>query len=128
MSFLKSYNESKDSAGYNVSLYSNFIFMKKFSESQNGNKKMHRDFPGGPVVKNLPSNAGHAGSIPSQGTKIPHAVRQLSPHAPTTELACVNERVRHAANYRAHALWSPRATTRERKPAHLIEREARVPQ
>ena len=33
-----------------------------------------RDFPGGPVVKNLPSNAGDAGSIPGQGTKIPHAM------------------------------------------------------
>ena len=33
------------------------------------------DFPGGPVVKNLPSNAGDAGSIPGLGTKIPHAAR-----------------------------------------------------
>ena len=32
-----------------------------------------RVFPGGPVVKNLPSNAGDSGSIPSQGTKISHA-------------------------------------------------------
>ena len=32
------------------------------------------DFPGGPVVKNPPFNAGDAGSIPGQGTKIPHAV------------------------------------------------------
>ena len=38
------------------------------------------DFPGGPVVKNLPSNAGDAGSIPGQGTKIPHAAGQLSAH------------------------------------------------
>ena len=29
--------------------------------------------PSGPVVKNLPSNAGDAGSIPGRGTKIPHA-------------------------------------------------------
>ena len=29
------------------------------------------DFPGGPVVKNSPSNAGDMGSIPGQGTKIP---------------------------------------------------------
>ena len=36
-------------------------------------------FPGGPVVKNPPSNAGDAGSIPGQGTKIPHAKEQLSP-------------------------------------------------
>ena len=37
-----------------------------------------RDFPGGPVVKNPPSNAGDTGSIPGEGTKIPHAVGQLS--------------------------------------------------
>ena len=29
-----------------------------------------RDLPGGPMDKNLPSNAGNAGSIPSPGTKI----------------------------------------------------------
>ena len=31
------------------------------------------DFPGGPVVKALPSNAGGVGSIPGRGSKIPHA-------------------------------------------------------
>ena len=44
------------------------------------------DFPSGPVVKNLPYNAGDVGSIPGQGTKIPHAVGQLNPRATTTEL------------------------------------------
>ena len=44
------------------------------------------DFPGNLVVKNPPSNAGDAGSIPGLGTKIPHAIRkahvpQLRPHA-----------------------------------------------
>ena len=29
------------------------------------------DFPGGPGVKNPPSNAGDTGSIPGRGTKIP---------------------------------------------------------
>ena len=43
------------------------------------------DFPGGPVVKNPPSNAGDVGSIPGRGTKIPHAVGQLSSRAATTE-------------------------------------------
>ena len=32
-----------------------------------------RDFPGGPVIKTSPSNAGDAGSIPGWGAKIPHA-------------------------------------------------------
>ena len=31
------------------------------------------DFPGGPVIENPPSNAGDAGLIPGQGTKIPRA-------------------------------------------------------
>ena len=45
------------------------------------------DFPGGPVVKNPPSNAGDTGSIHSQGTKNPRAAGQLSPSASTTEPA-----------------------------------------
>ena len=44
-----------------------------------------RDFPGGPVVKNPPSNAGDAGSIPGRGAKIPHATGQLSLCTATTE-------------------------------------------
>ena len=42
-------------------------------------------FPGGPVVKNPPSNAGDTGSNPGRGTKIPHAMGQLSLRATTTE-------------------------------------------
>ena len=33
-------------------------------------KYKFRDFPGGPVVKTLPSNAGGAGSVPGGGAKI----------------------------------------------------------
>ena len=40
--------------------------------------KEMKDFPGGPVVKNLPCNAGDAGSIPGLGTKIPYATEQPS--------------------------------------------------
>ena len=32
-----------------------------------------RDFPGGPVTKTSPSNAGGVGFVPGQGAKIPHA-------------------------------------------------------
>ena len=46
------------------------------------------DFPGGPVVKNPPCNAGDAGPIPSQRTKISHAVEQLWPCTTTTEPTC----------------------------------------
>ena len=41
------------------------------------------DFSGSPVVKNLPRNAGDKGVIPSWGTKIPHAVKQLRLRAAT---------------------------------------------
>ena len=43
------------------------------------------------MVRNMPSNAGDAGSIPSQGTNTQHAAGQLSlcatesPHIKTTK-------------------------------------------
>ena len=55
-------------------------------------KNTSRGFPDGPVVKNLPSNAGDMGLIPAQGTEPPHDSGQLSPiignywtHAPPQE-------------------------------------------
>ena len=36
-------------------------------------KKKCRDFPGSPMVKTLPSNAGGVGLIPGWGAKIPQA-------------------------------------------------------
>ena len=39
-------------------------------------KSLLRDFPGGPVVKNPPSNARDAGWIPGGGTRFPHAAGQ----------------------------------------------------
>ena len=36
-------------------------------------KEQRGDFPGGPVVKTLPSNAGGVGLIPGQRNKLPHA-------------------------------------------------------
>ena len=39
------------------------------------------DFHGGPGIKNPPSSAGDASSIPGRGTTIPHAVWQLNPHS-----------------------------------------------
>ena len=43
------------------------------------------NFPGSPVVKNLPSNAGDSGLIPGHRTEIAYAVGQLCPHATTRE-------------------------------------------
>ena len=79
-------------------------------------KTTRRDFLGGPVVKNLSSNAGDVGSIPGRRTRIPHAAGQLSPRTTPREPAC--------PNYRAHVLWSLHATTRE-KPACCNERSCK---
>ena len=48
------------------------------------------------MVKNLPPKAGEAGSIPNQGTKMPHAAGQLSP-CTTTREACMLQRRPRAA-------------------------------
>ena len=49
------------------------------------------DFPGSPVVKNLPCNAGNVGLAPGQGSKIPYAMNQLSLSITTTEFECYSE-------------------------------------
>ena len=44
-------------------------------------KHTNRDFPGGPVVKTSPSNAGVTGSISGRGgAKIPRASRSKNPN------------------------------------------------
>ena len=58
------------------------------------------DFPGGRVVKDLPSNAGDTGSFPGGRTKMARALGQLGPQAATTKPLCCSKR-------------SPCATTRE---------------
>ena len=55
-------------------------------------KNWLEDFPGGPVVRNPPSNSGDVGLIPSWGTKIPHTSRQLSPCATTKEVHALQGR------------------------------------
>ena len=50
-----------------------------------------RDFPGDPVVKNLPFNAGPLGLIPGWGTKIPHTMGQRSPLTETREAHLLQE-------------------------------------
>ena len=59
------------------------------------------DFPGGPLVKNLPSNERDMGLIPGWGNKIPHTMRQLSLHATTTEPAWHNYREARALHWRS---------------------------
>ena len=55
-----------------------FLFFKRHSVG----------FPGGPVVKNLPANAGGHGFDP-WSRKIPHGVDQLSPCSTTREATAV---------------------------------------
>ena len=50
------------------------------------------DFPCGLGVKDLPSNAGNAGSVPGLGRKTPQAVGQLRPCATPTEPTCSGAR------------------------------------
>ena len=48
-----------------------------------------RDFPGDPVVDNLPSKAEDTmSSVPDPGAQIPHAMGQLNPSTATRE-SCV---------------------------------------
>ena len=83
-------------------------------------KTVGKGLPWWPSGKESAFQSGDKGSILGQGTKIPHAVKQLSQCATTTE----------------PPLWSPRATTTE---AHMPracvlqqekppQREARTPQ
>ena len=52
---------------------------------QNSKHRSDGTFPGCLVVKNPPSKAEDMGSIPGLGTKIPHAMGQLSTRATTRE-------------------------------------------
>ena len=40
--------------------------------------KKLKDFPSGPVIKDLPSKAGDVGFIPGWGTKVPQTIGRLS--------------------------------------------------
>ena len=67
-----------------LSIYESDIALSKDSAyvySFNPKKALGRDFPGGPMVKNPPSNAGDKSLIPRRGTKIPHAMGQIRPEA-----------------------------------------------
>ena len=70
-----------------------------------------RDFPGDPVVKNPPSNAGDVGSIPGWGTKIPHAMGQLSLQATTCLSLCASTREPACCKLQSPCALVPIATT-----------------
>ena len=65
---------------------------KKRKQSENFEERreyinyiLPRDFSGGPVVRNLPFNAGDVGSVPDRGTDIPQTKGQLSPCTATKD-------------------------------------------
>ena len=70
-------------------------------------KKVYRNFPWGPVVKNLPSSAGDVSFIPGWGTEILHATAQLSPLSIMREkLECGNkESLRVATKARCSQIY-----------------------
>ena len=84
----------------------------------------YRDFPGGPVIKNLPSDAGHMSSITGQGTNIPHATRQLSPQATTIEPVYVLELQNLCSAIKSlHTLPVKTQSSHNRKKMFLINRK-----
>ena len=50
--------------------------------------KKLKDFPSGPVVKNLPSKARDVGLIPGWGTKVLQAIGKLSLRTATANPIC----------------------------------------
>ena len=75
------------------------------------------DFPGGPVVKNPPSNAGDAGLIPGRGTKIPRATGKLSLHSTTTELVRSGAHVPQLERENLHATTIEKPLCHNKEPA-----------
>ena len=67
---------SQSIMGYGFSRLSVWSFMAK---------KLDRNFPGGPVVKKAPCNAGDVGSVLGQRAKFPHVTEELNPGAAAPE-------------------------------------------
>ena len=85
------------------------------------------------MVKNPPSNAGDVGSILGRGTKIEHAMGQLSPHATTTEPVCSGAHAPHLVR-EAHVLQLEKPGHLNEEPvccnkrSHMLQRRSHVPQ
>lgn len=72
-------------------------------------KHKNQNFPGGPFVESSPSKARDVVSILGWGTKIPHAIGQLSLHTATGE-ACTLQRRSHAAKTATTTKTKPKTT------------------
>ena len=53
------------------------------------------DFSGGPMVKNPPLNAGDMALVLGWGTRSPHAMGRLTPHATVTNEPMLQQKVLH---------------------------------
>ena len=62
------------------------------------------NFLGGPVVKNMPSNAGDVDLIPDQGPKIPYALGQLNLRTITREKPLCHKERSHVPQLRLNAI------------------------
>ena len=90
-------------------------------------QKGQQDFPGGPVVRSLPTNAGNAGWIPGQGrfhrtcsswahTQLPSwhcRVQELQPPKPESPRGCASQQEKALAH-----LTRESPCTATRSPSH----------
>ena len=83
-----------------------------YQEQELSLKLSHWDFPGGPVIKNLPANAGDmVGSIPDWGTEILRATGQLS-HTTTCSWGTIEPLLCYCRARKATAMRSPHTAMR----------------
>ena len=81
-----------------------------------------RDVPGGPVVKNLPANAGDSGSTPELGRFLmqqgnqSHAPQLLKPGAPQDSWSATREAHAPRLESRPHPPQLERACTQQQRP------------
>ena len=62
---------------------------EKYQEKED-NTQVGEDFPGGPVVENLPANQYREPRFDPWSGKIPLAAGELRPRVPTTKPMCCN--------------------------------------
>ena len=73
------------------------ILLEGYKKKKTVKKNSLRDFHGGPVVKNQPSNAQD---------RVPSQVRELRPHLPQGSYAL-------DLHLTAHVIWSPQAAAED---------------
>ena len=90
-SVTKSFQDKERSWTWRLHAYTKHL-KKNVNASQILTKNRKGDFPGGPVAKNPPYNAGDPGSVPGWGIKILYSAGQLSLRAASPEPTLHNQR------------------------------------